>query len=405
MPTYHYRAKDRAGKTVTGSLTAEDKHATARILRDKGLWPMEIELSGDSSPVRTKRTGAATATQGHPTTATRTRAWSAPGVPLKDLAVYFRQLAGAVHSGMPLSRCMEIMRDQSGGTLKKVSAEAADAVHHGHPLSVTFARHPRLFSPLILATLRAGEVGGRLDDALNRIAEMLERQYELNQKIKQQTFLPKLTLGMAVLICVIVKVVIGSIAPEGARVGQGFGNVIVPAVGALAALYFLGVVIARLGTRSRLLDQVKLAFPLLGKVVRGMAMARFSRGLASLYRAGVSLPEALETAAQASGNQVFAEQIQAAIPAVQRGRRLVEALTPLGILPPMALNMVRTGEETGNLDEMLDKVAEYAEAEAETATRSLATAVGPLLILFMGVLIGMEVISFALSYAGALGAI
>ena len=404
MPTYHYRAKDRAGKTVTGSLTAEDKHATARILRDKGLWPMEIELSGDSSPVRTKRTGAATATQGHPTTATRTRAWSAPGVPLKDLAVYFRQLAGAVHSGMPLSRCMEIMRDQSGGTLKKVSAEAADAVHHGHPLSVTFARHPRLFSPLILATLRAGEVGGRLDDALYGIAEMIERQYELNQKIKQQTFLPKLTLGMAVLICVIVKVVIGSIAPEGARVGQGFGNVIVPAVGALAALYFLGVVIARLGTRSRLLDQVKLAFlPRQGRPRDGDGT--LSRGLASLYRAGVSLPEALETAAQASGNQVFAEQIQAAIPAVQRGRRLVEALTPLGILPPMALNMVRTGEETGNLDEMLDKVAEYAEAEAETATRSLATAVGPLLILFMGVLIGMEVISFALSYAGALGAI
>ncbi len=402
MPTYRYRAKDRAGKTVTGCLTAEDQHATAKILRDMGLWPMEIELTGAASPVRVKQTGAATAIQGRPATASR--AWSAPGVPLKDLAIYFRQLAGAVHSGMPLGRCMEIMRDENRGTLKRVSAEAAEAIHHGQPLSVTFANHPRLFSPLILATLRAGEVGGRLDDALNRIAEMLERQYELNRKIKQQTFSAKFTLGIAVLICIVVKVVLSSISSEGAQIGRGFGNAIVPGAGGLVALYCLGVVIARLGTRSRLLDQVKLAFPLLGKVTRGMALARFSHGLAGLYRAGVPMAEALETAAQASGNQIFAEQIQSAIPAVQRGRRLVEALTPTGVLPPMALNMVRTGEESGNLDEMLDKVAEYAEAEAAMATHSLATAVGPLLILFVGVLVGMEVINFALSYAGALGA-
>ncbi|HOJ20608.1 MAG TPA: type II secretion system F family protein, partial [Armatimonadota bacterium] len=159
MPTYRYRAKDRAGKTVTGCLTAEDQHATAKILRDMGLWPMEIELTGAASPVRVKQTGAATAIQGRPATASR--AWSAPGVPLKDLAIYFRQLAGAVHSGMPLGRCMEIMRDENRGTLKRVSAEAAEAIHHGQPLSVTFANHPRLFSPLILATIRAGEVGGR----------------------------------------------------------------------------------------------------------------------------------------------------------------------------------------------------------------------------------------------------
>ncbi len=405
MPTYQYRAKDSTGRTVTGVLDADNEHATAQALRSQGLWPMSIERAARQS-VSVHVPSAAPgepATHGAPVATAPpvpSGAWGAPAVSLKDLAVYFRQLAAAVHSGMPLGRSLEVMRQQSRGALARVSAEAAEAVHGGQTLSSVLARHPRAFSVLIVTTVRAGEVGGTLDASLHRIADTLERQYAFHQQLKRDTLFPKLTLGFGVAIAVVTKLILSAIGGGGAPVGRGFGNILVPAVGCVVLAYLGITALGRLGIRGRAIDQVKLSLPLIGKAVRQLAVARFVRAFASLYRAGVAVPEALAVAADASANQVITERLLTALPAVQRGERLSTALAPIRVLPEMALQMLATGEETGNIDDMLDKVADYTESETETTLRTMAAFVGPTVLVLVGILVFIELLSFYTGYSG-----
>ncbi len=410
MPAYRYVAKDGAGKTVAGSMDAENEKITAQALRGMGLWPMRIEVTssdGVAPPLPGDASKSIPAAGGVPIAA------AAPPLPvpnrgvsvrLKDLAVYFRQLAAAVHSGMPLARCMGVMQQQSGGPLARISGEAVDAVSRGAPLSTVFAAYPRVFSPLVLAMVRAGEVGGMLDSTLLSIADALERQYALDQRIRGQTLYPKLVLGFAVFISVALKFIIAGItARTGGSGAPVIGGIVLPAVGTLLALYVVARLVGRFFGQSRGLDQVKLSLPVVGKTVRMLATARFSRALASLYRGGVSLPEAVDLSAGASANRVICEAVRAAIPSVQRGTPLSVALTPSGVLPTMALNMLRTGEETGNVDEMLDKVAEFAESESQMAIHQMTTFLGPAVMLLVALLIGFEVIRFFSGLYGGLG--
>lgn len=398
MPTYQYKAKDAGGHTVVGHLDADNERATAEALRDQGLWPLSIRRAARASAISPDAMAAPASVASAPSRTPGT--WHAPVVPLKQLAVYFRQLSAAVHSGMPLARSLEVVRQQSRGTLARVSAEAAEAAHQGQKLSTVLEHHPRAFSALIVATVRAGEVGGTLDTALGRIADTLERQYALHQQIRRDTFFPKLTLGFGVFIVLVTQLILRTIGGPGAAVGQGFGSYLVPAVGCLI-LFYLGITaLGRLGIRSRGLDQLKLSLPLLGRALKQLAVARFARAFAGLYRAGVALPETLAVAATAAANQVIAERLQAALPALQRGERLSVALARVRVLPEMALQMLSTGEETGNVDDMLDKVADYLEAEAETAIKALASAVGPVVLIGVAVLVFFEALSF---YGGLLG--
>lgn len=398
MPTYRYRAKNTSGHTVTGTLEADNERAAASLLRTQGLWPMAIEASLGS------REPAAPAARPAPPVGSGVQVavaggWQAPAVPPQRLMVYFRQLAAAVHSGMPLGRSLELMRQQSRGTLARFSFEAAEAVHQGQPLSSVLERHPRAFSRLIVALVRAGEVGGMLDVCLNRIADMLERQYALQQAIRRDTFFPKLTLGFGALIALATRLIIGAIGGPGAAIGSSFGNVLVPVLGCGLLVYIGVVAVGRLGLRGRAVDQAKLMLPVVGRVVRQLAVTRFLRALASLYRAGVAVPEALAVAAEASGNVAIEERLLVALPAVQRGERLSVALAPARLLPDMAAHMLASGEETGNVDEMLDKAAEYAEAETEGAIKAMATLVGPTVLVLVGILVGIEVIRFFTGYA------
>ncbi|MDH7569441.1 MAG: type II secretion system F family protein, partial [Armatimonadota bacterium] len=306
MPVYQYVAKDRTGRTVGGRIDATDERAAAAALRKSGLWPMRFQRvdGGHQSPAMASLPGNEAASpadnrsrampaQPHPATpptphagaptgvtpvsATSTAGTGASvsrvgGVSAYQLAVFFRQLATAVHSGMPLSRCMEILRDQSRGALRRVSCEAAAAVQRGQPLSATFSRYPRVFPPLVLALVRAGEAGGTLDTALMRIAELMERQHELQQRIRQQTLYPKFILAAAVLIPIGTRIFISKVAPG---VQTTLGSVSIPVVGGVVVLLVGVALLNRLLAHALWFDWLKLRFPLLGRATHQLALARF----------------------------------------------------------------------------------------------------------------------------------
>ncbi|MBI3946984.1 MAG: type II secretion system F family protein [Armatimonadetes bacterium] len=404
MPTYRYVAKDSAGKTAAGILEAESEQAAGRALRDQGLWPLRVvpakgRVAAPDMVVPAAPAGPGVALRAPGPAAAPGR--GERGVSPLDLSVFFHHLATAVHSGMPLARCMEIMAQQSRGPLSRISLEAQAAVNRGLPISTAFVRHPRVFSPTALAMVRAGEKGGFLDTALQRIAEVLERQHQLRQTIRRETAYPKLVVGAALVIPVAVRLIVGSIAGSSAPGGvSGFGSAIWSTVVPLFLLIAAVVLVNRFAAGAPWLDRMKLQIPLVGRVVRHVAVAQFSRSLASLYRAGVPYPEAVGTAADACGNAFLAERLRRALPAVQRGERLSVALGPSHPLTPMAMNMLITGEETGDLDAMLDKVADYAEGEAGTSIKVMTSMLTPLLILLIGIAVAVEVLRF---YTGLFG--
>lgn len=441
MPTYKYTAKDQSGKTVNGSMDAADDHAAAAALRSVGLWPMRIEAAGKAAgpataappaapqPVGARPAGVAmpgpagpppaagpmrapAAMSGSPSVAPAApyavpRAVPAPAaiegprdrrVSVRDQAIFFRQLGATVHSGMPLVRCLETVGQESRGTLARICAEAAEAVGRGEMLSTVFARHPRVFTPLTLAMVRAGEKGGLLDECLSRVADLLERQFELQQRVKQQTFMPKLTVGAAVLIMVGVKIILSGLGASGRQIGAGMGSVVLPTAAGIVGLYIIATLVLRVAGNTRIMDGLKLSLPLAGAVARKLAVARFSRACASLYRAGVLLPEAVSAAADAAGNLIFAEQMRRTIPTLQAGGKLSSALSTANTLPHMAMSMLRTGEETGDIDGMLDKVADYCEMEAETSIKRMVATLQPVLTILLAIMVGAEVIRFYSGY-------
>lgn len=391
MPTYRYVAKDQTGRTASGTLEADDEQAAGRALRDQGLWPLRVEATRPA-------TTASTATPVAVPAARRRGEWH---VSLFHLSVYFHRLAAAVRSGMPIGRCLEVMAQQSRGPLSRISLEAQAAVNRGQPLSSVLARHPRVFSPLVLAMVRAGERGGFLDIALQRIAETLESQYQLRQTIRRETAYPKMLLGAALLIPIAVRLIVSNLAGNNTPGGVStLGNTLWATFLPLAVLVAALLLINRVASGTAFLDGVKWHLPLVGKVVRNLALARLTRALASLYRAGVPYGEAVTMAAEASGNAFVSSRLRQVLPTVQRGQRLSVALARSGLLPPMAMNMLITGEETGNVDAMLDKVADYAESEATTACKVMTSMLTPLLVLIIGVAIASEVFRF---YTGLFG--
>lgn len=412
MPTYQYTAKKRTGQTVNGALDADNEHAAAKALRDQGLWPLRIAAASGRVAVAPATPPPATAnSQQAPAaaplsaeaTAPGVGVWTAGSVRLTDQASYFRQFATAVHSGMPLGRSLDLLAGQSPRLLARISAEAATTVQHGETLSVAFSRYGRIFSPLVLAMIRAGEIGGQLDTCLRQIATMLEQQHEMQQRIRRQTFYPKLMIVMASLIGLTTNLILIGIRQSPQAAIQCALHLYVPG---FILLLLAGITIPRvlrgMGYAGGALDPLKLALPLFGNVTRQFAVARFARAFASLYRAGVALPEALGASADASGNRVFQQRLRLAIPAVQHGASMSATLEPMHLFPTMAMNMLRTGEETGNIDEMLDKVAEYAEGESEQAVKQAAMFIGPVFLILFGITVGIIVGRFYLGYFNSL---
>ncbi len=398
MATYQYVAKDALGKVITGTSEAENEQILVRRLREKGFWVQKV------NPARAPARQQAQARAGGGVAAGFGRVGG------RDLAVFCRQFATIIDAGVSLVRCLSVLEEQSGSArLRGIIREIQAAVESGETLSRALTRWPRIFNNLFVGLIRAGEVGGVLDETLNRLATFMEENERLKRKVKSAMTYPVLVLIFAT------AVVIGMVTfilPQFVAVFKDLGITDLPgptrmliqisnfmtskwymAIGGaiLIFLAFSQYVHTRIGRRHW--DWVKLKMPVFGKLNHKICLARFSRTLSTLLVSGVPILQALETVAASVDNEIISDAIMASRAAIREGEQIGDPLQRSGMFPPMVVQMVAIGEETGSLDAMLSKIADFYESEVDSTLAGLTAALEPIMIVTLGFIVGFIVIS------------
>jgi len=409
MPTFTYVARDQNGRLQEGSTDAENSQLLARRLRERGLWVQTINAAGaakaDPKAKAAKPSGAVEK---------RPRGKRIGRVKGKDLTMFCRQFATMINAGVTMVRCLAVLEQQTTSpNLKKVIREVQYSVEGGETLTRSLSRFPRIFSNLFIGLVRAGEVGGVLDETLDRLATFLEEDLKLKRKVKSAMTYPVIVLTLAIGIVVFL---VTFIVPKFMDLFKEF-NVKMPAPtqflitcsdfmtnpvndAVIVGVIVLGVIginrIKATKTGRRYWDKLMLKAPVFGLLTHRIALARFSRTMSTLMTSGVPILQSLETVAAAIDNAVLETAILDARTAVREGQRLGEPLERSKLFPPMVIQMISVGEETGSLDSMLNKVADFYEAEVDAMLESLTAALEPLLIVFLGVIVGFIVIAMFL---------
>ena len=406
---YSYQAKDKGGRTVTGSLDAPDERQAAQEIRDMGYFPMRLapQRGGAStfSPSNSSAQQNGMEAGRRKNTAMSPGRWLLvhlvfaiySGVGLRDMALMYRQFAAMLGAGVPIYQGLTTLtRQTSNGALRGCLRKISERVQQGEMLTEAMGEFPWIFTEFHLAMVAAGEQTGRLDVMMNRLSSALEQEYSIRNTIKRETWYPCVTLVASFLVPPIVDVVV-------------YNNVRLYFEEAVRPLLVAGGIGVGLFVLSRLATNFKLAYdwliaslPGVGGATRMVAMARFSRAIASLYAAGVAIPDALRYAAAATGNAFMAKRMLTAIPALQGGRGIAEALMATNIFPPMVISMLGTGEQTGGLDATMDKVAEYYEQESATRLHQLSVALGALAMVIVGIKVAMILGKFYSGYGNQL---
>jgi type IV pilus assembly protein PilC len=392
MAVWRYRARDGAGREVQGLIQADSERQALDRLHAAGLHP--VGLVQDS--------GAPGGSRGLMGLFDR--------VSLRDLALVSRQFSTMVNSGLTLVRSLAILEQQaSGRRLREVLGRVRADVERGSALADALARHPQVFSSLYVNMVRAGEAGGVLDDALERLAAFLEKEFALRQKIRSAMVYPVILAAAATAALLFMTMVI---IPQFVMFFRelNVGDLPLPTKVVMAASYLLraywfvwipGVALSVWGFLRWLRtprgkawwDRAKLRLPVFGPVIQKALLARFARTLGTLLGAGVPLLQALEVTGRAADSVVVEEAVRRVRAAVREGESIALPLSQVELFPPMVVQMVRVGEEAGNLDGMLAKVADFYDTEVEAAVASLASTLEPAMIVFMGFVVGAMVIS------------
>jgi len=393
--TYAYKVRDRAGKVVEGELEADNAQLVVSKLRSMGYVPIEVAQTSGK---------------------TLQRDLKIPGfsdrVKLKDVAVFSRQFATMINAGLSLLRALYILAEQTENkALAEIANQVRIDVEKGASLSQALAKHPKAFNRLYISMVKAGEIGGVLDSVLLRLADTIEKQVELRRKVKSAMTYPTV---VAILVLTIVTAMLLFVIPMFQNIYKELGGTLpVPTqvlinISAFCRQFwyiiFFGEIGAAWGFRRwinseegrKRWDAIKLRVPIFGKLVRKTALARFSRTLSALVRSGVPILESLEIVADTSGNHVVAEAVRDTQGAVKRGDPLSKNLENHEVFPPMVVQMMAVGEETGALDDMLDKIADFYDQEVEATVDALTSLIEPLLIVVMGVCVGGMIISLYL---------
>lgn len=384
MPVFTYVARDRAGQQLSGTVSADSDTLAAAQLREQGLWVTDLKSAAATGEIRPRADRSAV------------RRIASP-VRKIELANFYRQLHTLLNSGISLYNSLELLsnpRQQPNHALQRVVADLCSGVLAGQTLSQGMHRYPWLFDRMQLRMVEAGETGGMLAEIARRLADYLEREHEIRQEVSRRTIYPKCVLGLLVLVYPI------SMPLTLAGYLGGLFSLLLLILGAgIPAWLVLRLYATSEGGRATL-DQVKMAFPGIGKVVRKLAAARFARTLAALYGAGVALPAAVEMSAEASGNHLLERAARKMVPALQAGTPLHRVLESTGFFPPIFLGMVATGETTGNLDGMLDKVAEAYDSESVHAMAQMVVILGVGVLIAVAIMVLFKLISF---YVGMVG--
>jgi type IV pilus assembly protein PilC len=396
MPeTFSYKVRDRTGKLVEGQLEAENAQLVVSKLRSMGYVPIEIEQQGKQSLSKDLKI---------PFLSNR--------IKLKDVAVFSRQFSTMINSGLSMLRSLYILADQTESKpLAEVVTQVRVDVERGSSLSAALAKHPKAFNRLYVAMVRAGEAGGVLDSVLQRLATTIEKQVELRRKVKSAMTYPAVVSGLVLLL---VTAMLLFVIPMFQNIyGELGGELPVPTqilmkisdfVRQWWYVVFLGEIGAVWGFRRwinseegrKRWDTIKLRMPVFGGLARKTALARFARTLSALVRSGVPILESLDIVCETAGNWVVAEAVRDTAQHVKRGEPLSRRLEEHPVFPPMVVQMMAVGEETGALDEMLDKIADFYDSEVEATVNAMTSLIEPILIVVMGICIGGMIIALYL---------
>ncbi|HXW50715.1 MAG TPA: type II secretion system F family protein [Candidatus Acidoferrales bacterium] len=399
MPSFAYQAKDASGKSVNGVIEAENERVLRAKLREMNYYVTGITMkqtAGLNADVSTLFGGVV---------------GKLKGVSEQALVVFARQFATMINAGLAMVRCLDVLGIQTEDQqLKPVIVQVRREVEGGSTLANALAKFPKVFSPLFVNMVRAGELGGILDEVLNRLAGFLEKDFNLKKKVKSAMTYPMVILVMAI---VIVFFLVTFILPTFVSlfVGmnmklplptkiliaftEGARNPVVLIITAVVAVggFFLFKRWTSTQTGRYQYDKFKLKLPVFGMLIRKVAISRFCRTLGALLQSGVPIMQALEIVGKASGNEVIAETVTKVRESVREGESIAVPLNLSGLFPPLVTQMVAVGEETGNLDGMLSKIADFYDVEVEYMLASLTSLLEPLLILAMGFVVGFIVIS------------
>jgi type IV pilus assembly protein PilC len=402
--TFHYSARTLKGELVRGSMQAADAGNVLDLLRSRALFVTSVDTESELADRlrRTLRLGA---------------------VPQRALLAFFRSFATLLRAGVSIQRALNVTIDRAADprlaeTLRSILAD----IESGAALSAAMSRHPREFPPLYVAMIRAGETGGILDDVLERLALLLERESALRQKVQTALAYPAVVVSAA---CVLLIFLIVNVVPMFASVFAGFGVELplatrllvwlgrsaglptvwfaAAACAAAAALTVYRLVQHPAGASA--LDAARLRLPIVGPLLRRAITARTVRMLATLLRSGVELVAAIDAIVPVAGSPTYARAFARVNDALRDGEPLAEALARCPIFDPMFVALVRVGEETGLLDEMLLKLAEYFERDVETAIATLGAVIEPVLIIVLGGVVGFIVFSIFLPLYSLIGSV
>ena len=399
MPEFEYRAVGRNGETILGRRTAANREALDAILRREQLNPTRIVEKGKEIAIpRPKVVGRVSA---------------------KELAIFTRQFSVMIDAGLPLVQCLEILSSQQENQgFAKALAEVRGSVEAGSTLANGLRLFPKIYDTLYCNMVEAGETGGILDTILQRLSGYIEKSVKLKRAVQSALIYPIAVLLIAggVIFLLLWKVVpifanlfagLDVALPLPTRIVIGLSN----AIGTFAIPMIVGGAIGVWGLKRyygtpsgrMLIDKLILKLPLLGNLMRKIGVARFTRTLGTLITSGVPMLEAMDITSRTSGNAVIEEAILTVRKAIETGRTIVDPLRETGVFPNMVVQMIGVGEQTGALDSMLAKVADFYEDEVDAAVGDLLTAMEPMIILILGVVVGGVVISMYLPLFSLIG--
>lgn len=387
MPSFRYHAKDPSGKTVSEVLESPDEKTLVDGLRKQGLIVISV------SPEKTKKGSDG-------------QGWGS--IKLSDLVIFTRQLATMIESGIPLVQSLDILAEQvENKRFKEIVARVKEQVSAGSGLHEALAKHPKAFSGLYVNMVKAGESSGALDDIMDRLAGYLEKTDSLIRKVRSALVYPIVVSVMAVAITLVMML---NVVPTFKSIFADFGGelplptqllisisdfliqfFVVWFVAAVTAVFLL-LKYLRSEKGKAAFDAFKLKMPVFGQIFRKVAVSKFTRTLATLIRSGVPILSALEIVAKTSGNTVIEKAVEKVRISIREGETITEPLMKSRVFPPMVVRMISVGEQTGELEKMLTKIADFYDDQVDAAVSGLTSIIEPLVIAFLGVFIGGIVI-------------
>jgi type IV pilus assembly protein PilC len=399
MPNYAWKGRSRTGQTKEGVMVAPNKAQVISNLRRQQIMVTTVTERGKEIALP-RLIGA---------------------VKQKELAVMTRQLSFMIDAGLPLNQCFEILASQQDNkTFQRILYTVRDDIEAGSSLADSLRSHPKVYNDLYCNMVSAGEAGGILDTILNRLATYIEKAVKLKSAIRSAMMYPIAVIGISIMVIIILlwKVIptfaalfagLGAELPAPTRLtialSNFLGNYFIFIIGGLIALGFSFRSYYHTYNGRRRVDGALLKLPILGAVLRKIAIARFCRTLGTLVSSGVPILDAMDITAKTSGNAVIEDGILLSRKNIEEGKTIADPLRETGLFPPMVTHMISVGEQTGELDAMVNKVAEFYEDEVDTSIASMLSLMEPLIIVFLGATVGFIVVSMYMPMFSLLGKI